>query len=1120
MSASLFKSRPLHLIFSRTLSDLEVWFQPPKNIVRKLLSGDLDLGIAGFDTVSEYGQGNEDLIIVHDALDYGDCRLSLADLAQMPQWTEEKPLRVATGFTYLGPKFMKENGLNHVSFSTANGALEAAPVMGIADAILDLVSSGTTLKENNLKEIEGGAVLVASKRSLIQRKSALDTTHEILEILEAHLRAEHQFTGPTISPVFCKRDGQIASDFYAIVICVPKKALYRSVQQLRAIGGSGVLVSSLTYIFYEETPRWRELLTALGLQFSLCGRCCASGLIPPNIGNLIKLNTLYLNDNQLSGLIPKEIGNLKSLVDLELSHNNLSGLIPPNIGNLIKLNTLYLNDNQLSGLIPKEIGNLKSLVDLKLSDNNLSGLIPPNIGNLIKLNTLLLNDNQLSGLIPKEIGNLKSLVNLALGNNQLNGSIPASFGNLSNLEILHLRDNQLSGSIPQELENLKNLTYLGLDTNQLSGYLPSNICQGGKLINLSASTNYLTGPIPKSLKNCTSLFRVHLEQNQLTGNISEDFGVYPNLDFMNISHNNLYGEISHNWGQCPKLTSLQMAGNNLTGSILPEIGNATQIHALDLSLNHLVGLIPMGFGRLTSLERLKLNGNQLSGHIPFEFGSLTNLDYLDLSTNKFSDSIPSILGSIPSAMSNMKSLVTLNLSHNNLSGSIPSSFEEMHGLSYVDISYNHLEGPLPNISAFREAPPEGLKGNKGMCGKVGALLTPCNAHGSKNHHKLIFSLLAVFVLVYAFFTVVFVIVRRKKKHQDTKQNHMHGEISFSVLNFDGKSMYEEIMRATEDFDSTYYIGKGGHGSVYRVNLSSGDVVAVKKLHLLWDGETEFEKEFMNEVRALSEIRHRNIMKLYGFCAHKQHSFLVYEYLERGSLAAMLSKDEEAKELGWSKRVNIVKGIAHALSYMHHDCLPPIVHRDISSKNILLDSGYEACVSDFGTAKFLNPDSTNWTVAAGTHGYMAPELAYTMEVNENCDVYSFGVLTLEIIMGKHPGDLFSSFSSVSSSSSSSSSSALPAHQIPILDVLDQRISPPTHQLASEVVSLVKIAFACSNSSPKSRPRMKQVSYFLSTQMLHLSKPVHMMTCGELLALDPLATNVLLSYAHFTFQVSSI
>ncbi|XP_044461876.1 ATP phosphoribosyltransferase 2, chloroplastic-like isoform X2 [Mangifera indica] len=266
------------------LSNLEVWFQRPKDIVRKLLSGDLDLGIVGLDTVSEYGQGSEDLIIVHNALEYGDCRLSLAipkygifenvnslqELAQMPQWTAEKPLRVATGFTY----------------------------MGIADAILDLVSSGTTLRENNLKEIDGGvvlesqAVLVASRKSLIQRKGVLDTTHEILERFEAHLRALGQFTvvanmrgssaeevaerilsqtslsglqGPTVSPVFRKRDGKVTADYYAIVICVPKKSLYKSVQQLRAIGGSGVLISPLTYIFDEETPRWRELLSELGL---------------------------------------------------------------------------------------------------------------------------------------------------------------------------------------------------------------------------------------------------------------------------------------------------------------------------------------------------------------------------------------------------------------------------------------------------------------------------------------------------------------------------------------------------------------------------------------------------------------------------------------------------------------------------------------------------------------------------------------------------------------------------------------------------------------------------------------------------------------------------------------
>ncbi|KAJ6427727.1 hypothetical protein OIU84_023180 [Salix udensis] len=294
------------------LSNLEVWFQRPKDIVRKLLAGDLDLGIVGFDTFSEYGLGNEDLIIVHNALGYGDCRLSLAipnhgifesinslrELSQMPQWTAAKPLRVATGFTHLGPKFMKDNGFLNVTFSIADGALEAAPAMGIADAILDLVSSGTTLKENNLKEIEGGvllesqAILVARKKSLIEQKDARDRTKEILERFEAHLRAVDQFTvtahirgssaeevagrvcsqpslsgleGPTINPVFSKRNGKVTPDYYAIVICVPKKALYKSVQQLREIGGSGVLVSPLTYIFEEVTPRWKELLLKLGL---------------------------------------------------------------------------------------------------------------------------------------------------------------------------------------------------------------------------------------------------------------------------------------------------------------------------------------------------------------------------------------------------------------------------------------------------------------------------------------------------------------------------------------------------------------------------------------------------------------------------------------------------------------------------------------------------------------------------------------------------------------------------------------------------------------------------------------------------------------------------------------
>ncbi|XP_038977675.1 MDIS1-interacting receptor like kinase 2-like, partial [Phoenix dactylifera] len=193
-----------------------------------------------------------------------------------------------------------------------------------------------------------------------------------------------------------------------------------------------------------------------------------------------------------------------------------------------------------------------------------------------------------------------------------------------------------------------------------------------------------------------------------------------------------------------------------------------------------------------------------------------------------------------------------------------------------------------------------------------------------------------------------------------------------------------------------------------------------------------------------------------FCSNGRHKFLVCEYMERGSLANIL-RSEGAAELDWSKRVDAVKHIAHALSYMHHDCAPPLVHRDITSKNILLDSEYKACISDFGIARLLKPDSSNWSILAGTRGYLAPELAYTMRVTEKCDVYSFGVVALEIVMGKHPGDLISTLSSTISENTS------------LKDILDPRLPPLTTQAANELVAIVMTVFQCLDNNPHSRPR---------------------------------------------------
>ncbi|XP_077252018.1 putative leucine-rich repeat receptor-like protein kinase At1g35710 [Tasmannia lanceolata] len=223
-----------------------------------------------------------------------------------------------------------------------------------------------------------------------------------------------------------------------------------------------------------------------------------------------------------------------------------------------------------------------------------------------------------------------------------------------------------------------------------------------------------------------------------------------------------------------------------------------------------------------------------------------------------------------------------------------------------------------------------------------------------------------------------------------------------------------IIDAIEDFDEKHCIGEGGYGRVYKAALPTGQVVAVKKPHKLEDSEHIDQRSFINEVRALTEIRHRNIVKLYGFCSHPRCMFLVYENMERGNLANILSSEEGAMELH-----NIIKVVAHSLSYMHHDCIQPILHRDISSKNILLDSEFEAHVSD----------SSNWTELTGTYGYVAPgvtKLAYTVRLTEKCDVYSFGVLALEVIMGRHPGDIISSLSSSSEGS----------QHLRLKDVLDQ------------------------------------------------------------------------------------
>ncbi|KAG5107764.1 hypothetical protein AAZX31_16G060300 [Glycine max] len=856
-------------------------------------------------------------------------------------------------------------------------------------------------------------------------------------------------------------------------------------------------------------------LTRVGLRGTL--QSLNFSLLP----NILILNMSY---NSLSGSIPPQIDALSNLNTLDLSTNKLFGSIPNTIGNLSKLQYLNLSANGLSGPIPNEVGNLKSLLTFDIFTNNLSGPIPPSLGNLPHLQSIHIFENQLSGSIPSTLGNLSKLTMLSLSSNKLTGTIPPSIGNLTNAKVICFIGNDLSGEIPIELEKLTGLECLQLADNNFIGQIPQNVCLGGNLKFFTAGNNNFTGQIPESLRKCYSLKRLRLQQNLLSGDITDFFDVLPNLNYIDLSDNSFHGQVSPKWGKFHSLTSLMISNNNLSGVIPPELGGAFNLRVLHLSSNHLTGSIPQELRSMTFLFDLLISNNSLSGNVPIEISSLQELKFLeigsndltgsipgqlgdllnllsmDLSQNKFEGNIPSEIGSlkyltsldlsgnslsgtIPPTLGGIQGLERLNLSHNSLSGGL-SSLERMISLTSFDVSYNQFEGPLPNILAIQNTTIDTLRNNKGLCGNVSGL-KPCTLlSGKKSHNhmtkKVLISVLplslAILMLALFVFGVWYHLRQNSKKKQD-QATVLQSPSLLPMWNFGGKMMFENIIEATEYFDDKYLIGVGGQGRVYKALLPTGEVVAVKKLHSVPNGEMLNQKAFTSEIQALTEIRHRNIVKLHGFCSHSQYSFLVCEFLEKGDVKKILKDDEQAIAFDWNKRVDVVEGVANALCYMHHDCSPPIIHRDISSKNILLDSDYVAHVSDFGTAKFLNPNSSNWTSFAGTFGYAAPELAYTMEANEKCDVYSFGILALEILFGEHPGgDVTSSCAATST-----------LDHMALMDRLDQRLPHPTSPTVVELISIVKIAVSCLTESPRFRPTMEHVAKELAMSSRLSSMP---------------------------------
>ncbi|KAF6157930.1 hypothetical protein GIB67_015246 [Kingdonia uniflora] len=787
-----------------------------------------------------------------------------------------------------------------------------------------------------------------------------------------------------------------------------------------------------------------------------------TGEFPISITNLTNLEVLNFNENGGFNLwkLPEDISRLKKLKNMILSTCMVHGQIPPSIGDMDSLEDLELSGNFLEGRIPVEIGKLQNLQQLELYYNyHLSGEIPDELGNLTQLIDLDISVNQLTGKIPESLCRLPNLQVLQLYNNSLSGEIPSAIGNSTSLTILSLYDNFLTGKVPSNLGASTNFIALDLSENCLSGELPREVCKGGKLLYFCVLQNLFSGPLPENYATCSSLLRFRVSYNHLQGSIPEGLLALPHVSIIDLGYNLLDGQIANSIGNAKNLSELLIQSNRISGGLPPEISQAGNLVKIDLSKNF------------------------LSGPIPPEIGNLRRLNLLLLQDNKLNSSLPK-------SLSFLKSLNVLDLSNNHLTGTIPESICDLLPNS-INFSNNRFSGPIPS-SLIKGGLEDSLLENAGLCVTVyvnssGTHFPVCSRTYSRKRLNCIWvigvSILVVILVGLVLFLRSFSRERETKEHDETlsSTSFLYDIKRFHKTTFDEREIIEALVPKN-------IVGHGGSGTVYKIELSNGQTVAVKKL---WTQKTKnptmedqmlIDKELKSEVQTLGSIRHKNIVKLFSYFSSLDLNLLVYEYMPKGNLWEALHSGRTP--LDWPTRHSIALGVAQGLAYLHHDLLPPIIHRDIKSTNILLSADYQPKVADFGVAKVLQAggkDSTT-TVVAGTYGYLAPEYAYTSRATTKCDIYSFGVVLMELITGKKPVEAeFGESKNILYWVSCKVETKEGAKE-----VLDKRLSG---LFRDEMLRVLGISIRCTCRTPALRPSMNEV-----VQLLIESDPCRFDSCN--------------------------
>ncbi|KAL4581987.1 hypothetical protein LXL04_006524 [Taraxacum kok-saghyz] len=780
------------------------------------------------------------------------------------------------------------------------------------------------------------------------------------------------------------------------------------------------------------------------------------GGIPPSFGNCTKLQSLLLYSNLLQEEIPIELGRLKTLQVLDISRNSLSGAIPRELGNCLNLSIVVFSN--LFNPIPTFSIPDNNFLQLAPEDefNYFEGTIPSEITTLPNLKLLWAPRATLEGKFPDNWGTCGNLEMVNLAHNLFSGEISEGFNICKKLNFLDLSTNKLTGEISNKL-HVPCMTVFDVSNNHLSGAIPSfrnTTCEplnppstylsffasntvnslflpiDNAVIHNIGNNNFTGGlaSIPVSRtgqyenENEKTVYVFLAGENGFTGEFPG--GLIKNCEklkglVVNVSSNALSGEIPVNIGQsCRILTFLDLSGNRITGTIPATFGDLGSLMAVNLSRNMLSGEIPVSFDKIKDLKNLSLSGNNLTGRIPSGLGTVKSLEVLELSSNSLS-------GEIPESLTNLSNLTVLSLDNNKLSGKIPSGLANVKTLSKFNVSFNNLSGPLPSnenlmkcssllgnpyLQSCKISPATSSSPEQPVSGDFANLSgSPIsNPKRSRGFNSIeiasITSASAIFSVMIALF-VLFCFTKWRPK--SSTRGHGSARKEVTVFTDIGVPVtFENVVRATGSFNASNCIGNGGFGATYKAEISPGFLVAIKRLAV---GRFQGVQQFDAEIKTLGRLRHPNLVTLIGYHASETEMFLIYNYLPGGNLERFI-QERSIRAVDWRVLHKIALDISRALAYLHDQCVPRVLHRDVKPSNILLDDDFNAYLSDFGLARLLGTSETHATTGvAGTFGYVAPEYAMTCRVSDKADVYSYGVVLLELISDKKALDpSFSSY----------------------------------------------------------------------------------------------------------------